>query len=72
MIRNVTINYKGLELTCKGYHTPFKDNGHDLPPDYPTFEIDCVCYDDTDVTELLTVLNIDWSEIEDFCLKKLS
>jgi len=64
MIRTAIINYKGLELECKGFHSTDKDN-------YGCFEIDAVFYKYTDVTELMNVLNFDWSELECLCLDSL-
>ena len=42
MIRTTIINYNGVELECKGYYSPYKDNGYDTEPDYECFEIDSV------------------------------
>ena len=71
MIRTTTVKYKDVELTCKGYYSPYKDNGYDNPPEYECFEIDTVYYNDTDVTELINILNFDWSELECLCLESL-
>jgi hypothetical protein len=71
MIRNVVVNYKGLLLNCRGYYSPYKDNGYDNPPDYECFEIDTIHYNDTDVTELVNVLNIDWCDLESLCIESL-
>lgn len=71
MIRTVVIDYKGEELMCKGYYTPYKNNGRDLPPDNESFEINYVVYKGVDVTQLLGTINFDWVELEEFCLEEL-
>lgn len=71
MIRTTIVKYKGIELICRGYHSPYRDNGYDNPPDYECFEIDTVHYQDTEITELMNVLISDWSELECLCLESL-
>lgn len=61
MIRNVIVNYKGIELICKGYHESEQNS----------FEIHCVCYGETEVTQLLDTLNFDWTELESLCVQEL-
>ena len=72
MIRTVTVTYKGLELECKGYYTPYKNNGWDNPPDSESFEIDAVYWHDVDVLQLVDALNVDWCELESVCLESLN
>jgi hypothetical protein len=71
MIRTTIINYNGVELECKGYYSPYKDNGYDTEPDYECFEIDSVYYNDNDVTALLNSLNLEWSDLECRCIEAL-
>ena len=71
MIRTTVVKYKNIDLICRGYHSPYKDNGPNNQPEYECFEIDSVYYNDTDVTELLDALNFDWSKIECLCLESL-
>lgn len=72
MIRTVTVTYKGLELECKGYYTPYQNNGWDNPPDSESFEIDAVYWHDVDVLQLVDALNVDWCELESVCLESLN
>lgn len=71
MLRNVNVKYKGIELTCSGYYTPYKSYGRENPPDEESFEIHCVCYGETEITPLLDVLNFDWAELETICIEEL-
>lgn len=71
MIRTATVNYKGLELECKGYYTPSKNNGWDNPPDDECFEIDTVIWNGVDILEVLDALNIGWCDLESTCLESL-
>ena len=71
MIRTVTVTYKGLELECKGYHTPYKSNGWDNPPDSECFEIETVIWNDVDILEVLDALNISWCDLEECCIESL-
>lgn len=71
MIRTAIISYNGVELKCKGYYSPYRDNGHDTEPDYECFEIDSVFYNDTDITPLLSAFNFDWFNLECLCIESL-
>jgi len=71
MIRTVVVKYKGLELICRGFHSRYKEKGPDELPEHECFEIDTIHYNNADVTELLTQLNFDWSELECLCLDSL-
>jgi hypothetical protein len=71
MIRTVIVNYKGEELTCKGYYTSYRNNGLNQPPDIESFEINYVVYRDVDITHLLSSINFDWLDLEECCLDKL-
>jgi len=71
MIRTVIVNYKGVDLECKGYYTPYRDNGYDDEPDYECFEIDTVYYNNVEVTQLMDALNFDWSDLECRCIEAL-
>lgn len=71
MIRTVTVKYNNVDLECKGYHSPYKDNGLDNPPEYECFEIDSIFYKNMDVTELIDSLNFDLSELECLCIEYL-
>ena len=64
MIRTIIVNYKGVDLECKGYYTPYRDNGYDDEPDYECFEIDTVYHNNVEVTQLMDALNFDWSDLE--------
>lgn len=71
MIRTTIVNYKGIDLECKGYYTPYRDNGYDDEPDYECFEIDTVYYNNVEVTQLMDALNFDWSDLECRCIEAL-
>jgi len=71
MIRTIIVNYKGVDLECKGYYTPYRDNGYDDEPDYECFEIDTVYYNNIEVTQLMDALNFDWSDLECRCIEAL-
>lgn len=72
MMRTIVIKYKGILLECRGYHTPAHTPlDRDIPPDYESFEIDTVCYNDTDVTEIFSTLFDSWDEIEELCLEEI-
>lgn len=71
MIRTTIVKYKGIELVCKGYYSPYKNNGYENQPEYECFEIDTVYYQNIDVTELLVTFDLDWSELECLCLESL-
>ena len=71
MIRTVTVTYKGLELECKVYHTPYKSNCWDNPPYNECFEIDAVIWNDVDILEVLDALNISWCDLEECCIESL-
>ena len=68
MIRTTIVKYKGIELVCRGYYSPYKSNDQ---PEYECFEIDTVYYQNIDVTELLVTFDLDWSELECLCLESL-
>ena len=71
MIRTIDVKYKGVELMCKGYYSPYRNNGYDDPPEYECFEIDTIYYLNTDITELVDLFNFDLSELECLCIESL-
>lgn len=71
-MRRVTINYKGISLECGGYYTPaYTPLDRDIQPDYESFEIDAVYYNDMDVTEIFSTLFDRWEELEELCLEEM-
>jgi hypothetical protein len=71
MIRTIDVKYNGVELMCKGYYSPYRNNGYDDPPEYECFEIDTIYYRNTDITELVDLFNFDLSELECLCIESL-
>lgn len=67
-----TIKYKNIELDVHGmYHKSIPGGNYDTQPMGECFEIEKISYRDTDVTDLLDSLAVDFADIEQIVLEQV-